>query len=378
MGSFNGGAPADGRPPKANGLLGLRGIVSILIFFYHFRPTLEVSMPVWFDYEARWFQVVSNIGHYRVDIFFLVSGFVMMLAYERRPLELTWQSYRGFMSSRCRRVLPTHLAALAFLALIVLLLPGLAERYDAERFSAVNFIGSALLIQNWAFFFPTAWNSPTWSVSALWLAYLVFPLIFTAVIRIRSLALAGAVVTGSLAAYCLILYVRGLDDHSLQGTYGNIRCVTEFVAGAAASRIRVSQQWQRALSGWTPVALIAGLFLFAGIDSTAFAFGLCAVALIVYCANIPGSMVDRGLSIPPLRLLGRYSLAVYFWHWPAIQIANWSLQRYQVPPGVGRILVCLACMALIALCCWASYQLLERGGSRKPGQVGALRLARSR
>ena len=72
-------------------------------------------------------------------------------------------------------------------AAMVLFWPGFTTPFPRpeERFGLAPFVANLLLVQNWAFFLPPSWNSPSWSLSAEWAAYLVFPAFLVAAGRAR-------------------------------------------------------------------------------------------------------------------------------------------------------------------------------------------------
>lgn len=117
-------------------LTGLRGLAALAVVGFHYR--------------------IPGFGHgdYAVDLFFVLSGYVLAHVY-RDDFSLG-----SFFLSRFARTLPTHLVAL-----IIFSLGALAVGHHNWRAVALNLV---LVVPE---------NPPTWSLTIEWIAYLAFPLI---------------------------------------------------------------------------------------------------------------------------------------------------------------------------------------------------------
>src|ERR1035437_252958 len=87
-------------------LTGVRGIAACSVMFYHLshiRPFAQYN-----------FRIVSK-GYLCVDLFFVLSGFVMALVYSKTFQHgCTKRDYRKFLFNRMARVFPLHLAVALF------------------------------------------------------------------------------------------------------------------------------------------------------------------------------------------------------------------------------------------------------------------------
>src|SRR6185437_5078025 len=91
-------------------LTGLRGIAAIWVVLFHlFWPGIDP---------------VTRTGYLGVDIFFILSGFVLSHVYFCKEEFFTRSGYRRFLLTRLARIYPLHLATLIFLLIIVATLPG--------------------------------------------------------------------------------------------------------------------------------------------------------------------------------------------------------------------------------------------------------------
>ncbi|WP_156513092.1 acyltransferase family protein [Planctomyces sp. SH-PL62] len=101
---------------RIHDLDGLRGIAAIAVVFYHYttcyRDFFSYNAPLPFSFQY---------GMYGVQLFFLISGFVVLMSVERKrdPLD--------FAKSRFIRLYPAYWASLLFVVLLIALTPGPRE-----------------------------------------------------------------------------------------------------------------------------------------------------------------------------------------------------------------------------------------------------------
>jgi peptidoglycan/LPS O-acetylase OafA/YrhL len=295
-------------------LTGIRGWAAIWVLLYHI--TL-------FDYPPGF-----ENGYLGVDAFFILSGFVLSHGYARRLAPLSFGGWLRFITGRIARIYPLHLLTLGLTLLVVLALPDFRAARSAGRFSTDAFFAGLALIQNWGVAMPLSWNLPSWSLSAEWAAYLVFPLMTTVVVRIRSRgwALLGAACLLLLlfAAFRLVLRLPSLDSH---GTSGMIRMAFEFSAGCLL--------WRAAALGWRltpsleivpPVLLVLAAF----VPGASF-LALPAFAGFVLLAAGERGRVYRALAHPASVFLGEISFSVYLIHYVPLDLMHWAVE-----PAVPR------------------------------------------
>jgi peptidoglycan/LPS O-acetylase OafA/YrhL len=133
---------------------------------------------------------VSSQGHYAVAFFFLLSGFILSHNYARG---YSLREHPKFVYLRFARIWPVHLATLL---VTVSTLPGLSLGL------CKSLAEELLLVRTW-FHSDPAWNTPAWSLSAEWLAYLfLFPPACLLFRRVQSPWLLGAAIGSLLAGIC--------------------------------------------------------------------------------------------------------------------------------------------------------------------------------
>src|SRR5690349_25057093 len=110
------------------GLTGLRGIGAVWVLLFHWSWMRYGQVPV------------LDRGYMGVDLFFLLSGFVLTHVY-LKTLPLNVRAYRKFLIVRLARIYPLHLFVLLCLAGAVLLVPSLTDSipHADRRFSLPAF-----------------------------------------------------------------------------------------------------------------------------------------------------------------------------------------------------------------------------------------------
>jgi peptidoglycan/LPS O-acetylase OafA/YrhL len=320
------------------------------------------------DQVPVWFMGFVSVGYLAVDFFFCLSGFVIYLSYHNRIIDHQ-HGVRRFIVKRLARIYPLHLLTLGFYVLVVVALLTISEnRRIPAWLSQETFFLNLFLIQNWGFHDGIFWNTPAWSISAEFFAYLVFPFILLkgklnkrSMLTLMLLCLAAVVVL-RMAAYWL-----QVDDMNQRiGRYGLFRCVFEFFMGCIAAECWLRRQ-SSALAGSlprAPVLLFAALLLWLAFLYTDW-HQVWFFPLIWFCVISAVSAASRGplllLYWPPLVYLGQISYSTYLSHVPVFHVIRFSpLGEIDVFPAwllatyLGGVLVSSVLL----------YHLVERPGQR--------------
>lgn len=100
------------RSPRLYGLDSLRGFAGLSVLAYHFLREYGLTF-----HEGDFQHWMDRYGHYGVEIFFIISGFVMFLTLSRSP------TLRHFLAARVTRLAPAFYCCLAITTLVVILDP---------------------------------------------------------------------------------------------------------------------------------------------------------------------------------------------------------------------------------------------------------------
>jgi peptidoglycan/LPS O-acetylase OafA/YrhL len=266
-------------------------------------------------------------GFIGVDVFFVISGFLMTQILAAKEPNLV--SLRAFFVARLRRIFPGYifmLVAVTGLACAVLF-PDDLLRLAPGLISAPFFL-SNFVFRVQANYFATNydWNLilHTWSLGVEWQFYILFPLVFL-------LAHRKAIPPWIL---CLVLAIASFC-WSVPGAYNWYASPTaaffllparvwEFMVGALVAIAPLPPIRRKPAAAGLSILGLAAIFacaflydkktLFPGPGALLPCLG---TALIIYCGNVR-TLVTRMLSLPPIRLIGKASYSIYLWHWPLI------------------------------------------------------------
>jgi peptidoglycan/LPS O-acetylase OafA/YrhL len=223
-----------GKSGYLSNLTPLRGFAAILVAVFHFEMAIGRFVPA----AATMFFEKSYL---MVDLFFVFSGFIMLHVYGRafdkviQPGQL-----RHFFVARFARTYPLHLFTLLLLVVIVRYLTNWGNPpiiLEQPR----DILPNVVILQSFGVCKIYNWNIPSWSISAEWGAYLVFPFLTLWISRQRKAA-SILLTFGVVAAWCCIMFVlprkNPIDPaipvpHNLNTTfdYGWLRGLAGFTAG---------------------------------------------------------------------------------------------------------------------------------------------------
>jgi peptidoglycan/LPS O-acetylase OafA/YrhL len=115
---------------------------------------------------------VADSGWLGVDIFFVLSGFVLSKVYAPRMGRFTLSWYRSFLIRRLAKIYPMHI--ITFLLMALLLATAHQLHYSFHSVSDNTWwsaLCNILMVHAFGFNKIQSWNVYSWSVSAEWFAY---------------------------------------------------------------------------------------------------------------------------------------------------------------------------------------------------------------
>ncbi|MBO9622162.1 MAG: acyltransferase [Sphingomonas sp.] len=311
-------------------LAGLRGLAALAVVLHH--ATVTVS------HGAR-----GLPGQIFVDLFFVLSGYVMCLAYMRaadRPIR-----WHAFAAARFARLYPLHLFTAATAALVTVLLPPSGE-------AAPVWLDAPQLVKELTLTMAFPWhgqagavNAPAWSISVEWWTYfLVFPVLSVVLPRVRRWLLPLLFLGGPALLVAIALSSKGLW---IVGGIAFARAATGFAAGVAVCLFaRGTKRRPSALFTDLLCAAVFGLIYLWSIAVGNDAWFLApAFPLLIWALaeGEPASLWQRALASGPVVFLGAISYSIYLDH-PIIVM----LLAHADPFGVVRsdVPMCLTTVVL--------------------------------
>lgn len=349
-----------GGPGRIPAFEGLRGYAVLLVFLVHQHTLFGDYLP------ASLFQLslfTHTVGHSGVDVFFLLSGFLIYgHLFERNP------KYFSYLGRRARRIYPTFLAVFTLYVIVFLTVPSISK-LPAAATPSIIYLGQNLL------FIPGIADIPplitvAWSLSYEVLFYLTIPLLlgFTGMRRWprrRRVALILVLIAAYTVAYAsftlphvrLGMFLYGMllyeatDSHvfdRLLSRRVELACILLYAAVAfSLACVHI---------GSDPVIHIAPPNLTSIVWTTLLAIALCPMALCIF--SFRGAL-QAVFAYRPIRLVGNMSYSYFLVHGVVLkgiaEVAHFwgapapSLVIYLALLPVNLILTFLVALSLYAL-----------------------------
>ncbi len=341
---------------------GMRAFAVILVVLYHA-------------------EVLFSGGFVGVDVFFVISGFVITGSIMRSLTSERGFSLYGFYSRRALRLLPSlSVLTCATLAMSLLFSSYSAlEHVRGTGVAATLFNANHYLMLNPGGYFGyrTEFNAllHTWSLSVEEQFYFVFPLALLLMVRrgrgearrMMRLGLFGmsALAIASFAGSVWTLAQTGTSGDPIEAKLAFFLMplrAWEFIAGVlialalpALRRVR-GPWWMGTLIRWVGVGMI--VWCAVTYDDTTTFPGLAAAwpvlgsAMMILAGSLGPAPRESVLATPVLVRIGDLSYGWYLWHWPLIVFvrSNWVFDP--VAPMVASLFVSLALA-------WANERLIE-------------------
>ncbi len=346
-------------------LEGLRGIAALNVALYHFQlGTGYVGMPL------------IRHGYLFVDLFFVLSGFVMCAAYAGKLH--TADDLWPFLIRRLGRLLPLLLfSTLAFLLLadgiIFAKKIAVAQGFGAwlNNPGALQYVvptGRELLAtltmtHSLGVFDYLILNTPSWSISTEFYTYVVFAgvcLLFAG--RTRLIAFAAL----SIAALWITVWASvsiqdciGQKNGCLGLTYdfGLIRCIASFFLGGLVHY--ASRRFHFRACKLQVAAVVVICMIFALLDTVpAAAFAVpFAFALLVFAISSDTGPVASALKPELIQRLGQRSYSIYLMHMPLLLLFENINKRATGPASL--LLILAAYLAVLYSVSGWTYKWIE-------------------
>ena len=198
---------------------GLRGVAVSMVLFYHLFP----------DFFPN--------GFLGVDIFFVISGYVVTQALERNLNRGLVTGLIAFYTSRAKRILPALFVMLAVTAVLCsLFIPPteLSSILKTGGAAAAGLSNVALLYARFDYFSPSLALNPflhTWSLGVEQQYYLLFPVLFLVpkLLSKNRLNNLTFLLTVTFLSFCLWLYLS--QTSAIQSFYNPLARFWEFLCG---------------------------------------------------------------------------------------------------------------------------------------------------
>ncbi len=221
--------------PEITALTGIRFFAASFVLLYHIEIIYVHDM---FPEFRNMLWLFFGGGYLGVDLFFILSGFILSYNYSDTFREIKSKDYFLFLCKRLARVYPVHLFTLLTLGLAVFTLyQGGVDYPDKEDYTLIGFISNLLLVQAWELPMPHNWNNVSWSISAEWFAYLLFPFLAIVFSRATSYRSIMALLVLSYVLLITALLIARYQFDFAPRDVGLIRLFFEFSMGVLLHKL---------------------------------------------------------------------------------------------------------------------------------------------
>jgi len=334
-------------PPEVLGnVQALRALAALMVVVVHAYAVESTYLP-----GRPWTTPFHILGTYGVDLFFVISGVVMLVS------TATWFGEKGaprrFLARRATRIYPPYWIVTALVLIAFLVVPAAAGAHRSARpeilasFLALPQPGEPLLVVGWTLSYE-----------------LVFYAVFAVALRFQRRYLPVVAAIWLLA----VVLIGALGPHAnpwvrVLGSWFNLEFVFGMVIGTLVLRGALAAP--RALFALAVVLVVAACVATAYSGREYFeiawwrpwAVGL-PMALLIYASL---GLERRGLLAPRwLRAQGDASYALYLWHVPVIGAIGLALHAVHLHGTPARVAIVFGGYALAIAASFAAYRWIER------------------
>lgn len=274
-----------------------------------------------FLYKIRFISDIFLRANVGVSYFFILSGFIMIVAYHRKEKI----GYLDFYRNRVARIYPLYIVGLLL--------------YFFTRYSDVSFYKTFLYlfgIQSWIPGKALILNFPGWSISVEFLFYLIFPWLYNylyskgnkSIWIIAVLIWIGTQVFSNLYINSPAYKGPHTESHEFSH-YFPLWHINEFLIGNIAGLLFVKNRKEKNYDLVVVVFFIAIILSLIFIPLN-FHNGLMAVFFVpvIYLISCNNGIITKVFALKPLEFLGEISYAIYIIHIPVLYIVRSVLWDY--------------------------------------------------
>lgn len=303
------------------------------------------------------FTVFSG-GYVGVDIFFVISGYLITSIIQREIAENRF-SILTFYERRARRILPALMVVL-FATLVAgwfSFLPLEFEAFGRSLIATVFFVANILFWQESGYFDADAETKPllhTWSLSVEEQFYILFPVLLLFLHRYMRQSTVVWVAVASLLSLAVatwgVAHYPNAAFYLLSSRAWELGLGALLALGALPQVRRLRQANMLGMVGFGFILFSVFFYEpttpFPGIAALMPCLG---AVLVIHSGAHADTLIARLLSLAPLVWIGLISYSLYLWHWPIL-----VFQRHlsAAPPGTLETLAMIALITLLAAASW--------------------------
>lgn len=341
-------------------LTSLRGIAALAVIAMHFSATMQII-------ARSNFPSLAPHGALAVDVFFVLSGFIMGYTYLASfRTQSLWPAYRNFLQKRAARILPLNAAITLVLVVVAFASLWLFDFNLVPtvhpQTALVDIFSNILLLPGLGF--GTSFNWPAWSISVEFAAYFAFPLFLFLVFSRSRIVFALTCLTAIVGIYASIgpnLNVFGLHNHPWPWR-DLLRCVSEFILGLAVYRAYASGRFSNVFARDSVVLAISAVIVTIVLLNLGDLFAMLLFPALILALSLNSGWVGTLMSSRIPYFLGTISFSLYLvtdpFRWPLQHLVK-TLHPAPLHPLLAMALAAVFTLLMIVPAT-ISYMLIEK------------------
>ena len=332
--------------------------------YYDGIRAIAVATVLAYHWMAQYLPVFHG-GYVGVDVFFVLSGFVITsVLWNRDPRPRLGAAYRAFLGGRVRRLYPALLAMLVIGTAVVSVTRVPVSPLATVKAAFLSLVQATSFVQSVSTYDADPF-AHTWTLSVEWSFYLLWPLVLLAARRagVAAHRLALGAVWTALVLYALDLFASprwfyfALTSRAPQLLAG---CALALWAASGRARPRLPRPVVDVLAALSVAGIVVWAVAGWPLDSVHYrvlGFPLVTACAVLLCA-VPflasGSAAEKAIGRRPLALVGMVSYSLYLWHLLVVE----TIDPRAVPLPMPAIEALVVTTTVVAT--WLSYRYLER------------------
>jgi peptidoglycan/LPS O-acetylase OafA/YrhL len=330
----------------------LRGFAALMVVLYHAALSHKTS-------DLGLLSGLIRNGYVFVDVFFLLSGFILMRQYRdffgQNPLGAT----RAFLLRRFLRIYPPYVVWLAVSVVMALVLRNDA-RGEVSAAGHVRAILAHLLMVQSIFETAPRYNVPLWSVAVEFVAYCLLPLLVLVLRPWRSAALAALALALFGGVWAFVAWYGTIDI--ITGAGSVQRALLGFTLGGVGCLLTLRHADLAGRAGrWLALPVVIAMLIAFGTGATLAGYGMALLAICLTSRN--DTVLGRIAAARVPHRIGQISFSIYLCHVPVLTALILLTAKAEAMTGLPLFsnyvifaALAVACSIAVAL---PSYHLIE-------------------
>lgn len=290
-------------------LTGIRGLAALWVILFHTYFIGHEHASFGDGFLASF----AGRGWLGVDLFFVLSGFVISHVYTSRMAQFNLRNTSDFYLRRFAKIYPAHLFVLGLFLILYFSADFFRLSFNREHYAWDRLIAQIFMLNGLGLSVKNGWNYVSWSISAEFAAYLLYPIIAVYIAKADARRSFIFGVLTLLTMFGLAFLVNGGSTYFLPWRATLTRVLSEFLLGAFAYKVYQTSTMQRIAHYVAPIVFVA-IVMVAGFNHAPLVDGYLVVLFSILIPSVAAdqrSLLSHALQSQSLVYLGEISFSVY-------------------------------------------------------------------